>query len=133
MFFFLSNFQTVLIETMNRKKFLIVSDVESSIDIIKQFKKKEIDGDDLSRTVVGFKFIDDWIESLMEKWKEFVEDITAFGDNDENVKDTNRTAADFIDDLIESLVDSWEEYVDEFSGSDDREVESQGYYKHNFT
>ena len=81
---------------------------------------KEIDDNELSRTLVGFK--DDWIESLMDKWKEFVEDFLDSGKTDENVKDTNRTAAEFIDDLIKSLFDSWGEYVDEFSGSDDREV-----------
>lgn len=108
-----------MIETIHRKKYLIVSsDKESNTyDIIN--KESDIDGNNLSRTVVGFT--DDWIESLMDKWKEFVED---FSDKGENVKDTNRTVADFIDDLIKSLFDSWEEYVDEFSGSDDREVGS---------
>ena len=114
-----------MIETTQRKKFLIVSDSDSNIDIIKKFKNKKTDGDNLSRTLVGFKFIDDWIESLMDKWKEFVEGILDFGDNDENVKDTNRSAVEFVDDLIESLFDSWDEYVDEFSGSDDREVKRQ--------
>ena len=114
-----------MIETTQRKKFLIVSDSDSNIDIIKKLKNKKTDGDNLSRTLVGFKFIDDWIESLMDKWKEFVEEILDFGDNGENVKDTNRTAVDFVDDLIESLFDSWDEYVDEFSGSDDREVKRQ--------
>ena len=102
---------------MHRKKYLVVSsDNESNIyDMI----NKEIGGNESSRTVVGFK---DWIESLMDKWKEFVEDFLDSGKTDENVKDTNRTAAEFIDDLIKSLFDSWGEYVDEFSGSDDREV-----------
>ena len=115
--FFQQNFQIILIETIHRKKYLIVSsDKESNTyDIIN--KESDIDGNNLSRTVVGFT--DDWIESLMDKWKEFVED---FSDKGENVKDTNRTVADFIDDLIKSLFDSWGEYVDEFSGSDDREV-----------
>ena len=114
-----------MIETTQRKKFLIVSDSDSNIDIIKKLKNKKTDGDNLSRTLVGFKFIDDWIESLMDKWKELVEGILDFGDNDENVKESNRTAVEFVDDLIESLFDSWDEYVDEFSGSDDREVKRQ--------
>ena len=101
-----------MIETLHRKKYLIVIDSESNIDETKNEKNEE--EKESSRTEV--EFMDDWIESLRDKWRDFVED------NEDKIKETNRTGAEFLDDLVELLSDSWAEYVDEFSGSGDREV-----------
>ena len=87
-------------------------DSESNIDETKNEKNEE--EKESSRTEV--EFMDDWIESLRDKWRDFVED------NEDKIKETNRTGAEFLDDLVELLSDSWAEYVDEFSGSGDREV-----------
>ena len=85
---------------------------ESNID--ETNKKKNEEEKESSGTEV--EFMDDWIESLRDKWRDFVED------NEDKIKETNRTGAEFLDDLVELLSDSWAEYVDEFSGSGDREV-----------
>ena len=100
-----------MIETLHRKKYLIVSDGESNID---KTKNKKNDVKDSSAEI---EFVDDWIESLLDKWRDFVED-----NNEDKMKETNRTGAEFLDDLFKTLHDSWAEYVDEFSGSGDREV-----------
>ena len=100
-----------MIETLHRKKYLIVSDSESNID---KTKNKKYDVKDSSAEI---EFVDDWIESLLDKWRDFVEDK-----NEDKMKETNRTGAEFLDDLFKTLHDSWAEYVDEFSGSGDREV-----------
>ena len=93
-------------------------DSESNIDETKNEKNKE--EKESSRTEV--EFMDDWIESLRDKWRDFVEDISSTVNNEDKIKETNRTGAEFLDDLVELLSDSWAEYVDEFSGSGDREV-----------
>ena len=103
---------------MHRKKYLIVSDSESNIDETKN-RKNDVK-EESSRTEV--EFMDDWIESLRDKWRDFVEDISSTVNNEDKIKETNRTGAEFLDDLFEILSDSWAEYVDEFSGSGDREV-----------
>ena len=82
-------------------------------------KKNDVK-EESSRT--EFEFMDDWIESLRDKWRDFVEDISSTVNNEDKIKETNRTGAEFLDDLFEILSDSWAEYVDEFSGSGDREV-----------
>jgi len=113
-----------LIETLHRKKYLIVSDSESNIDETKN-RKNDVK-EESSRTEV--EFMDDWIESLRDKWRDFVEDISSTVNNENKIKETNRTGAEFLDDLFEILSDSWAEYVDEFSGSGDREEDFNDEY-----
>ena len=96
-----------------------MSDSEANIDGTKN-KKNDVK-EESSRTE-EVQFIDDWIESLRDKWRDFVEDISSTLNKEDKIKETNRTGAEFLDDLFDSLFDSWTEYVDEFSGSGDREV-----------
>ena len=96
-----------------------MSDSEANIDGTKN-KKNDVK-EESSRTE-EVQFIDDWIESLRDKWRDFVEDVSSTLNNEDQIKETNRTGVEFLDDWLKSLSDSWAEYVDEFSGSGDREV-----------
>ena len=96
-----------------------MSDSEANIDGTKN-KKNDVK-EESSRTE-EVQFIDDWIESLRDKWRDFFEDVSSTLNNEDQIKETNRTGVEFLDDWLKSLSDSWAEYVDEFSGSGDREV-----------